>query len=384
MLTDFDTVHNRRNTNSVKWDAYPSDVLPLWVADMDFRTPDPILRAMHDRIAQGIFGYESDLKQLRNTFVDWVYKRYHWKILAEEILFVPGVVTGLNLAVRALTQDGDAVIIQPPVYPPFFDVADSTGLTLQQAPLSVDGHLNYQMDFGNLKNSITAQSKIFILCNPHNPVGRVFRRDELLELAEICLKSHLIILSDEIHCDLIYQGQKHIPIAALDEEIAPNTMTFMAPSKTFNIAGLKCSMIIVQNPDLRKKIEQARVGLVCEPTLLALSAALAAYGECAEWLNDLINYLQSNQDFLFQYTAENIPQIQMPQPQGTYLAWLQCRDLHLKPNPYEFFLKKAKVALNNGESFGPDCKDFVRLNFGCPRSILVEALNRMKNSLYQT
>lgn len=383
MSADFDTIFDRRNTNSMKWDAYPADVLPLWVADMDFRSPEPIIRALHDRVAHGIFGYKSDLQQLRITFVDWVYKRYHWKIQANEILFIPGVITGLNLATRALTQGGDAIIIQPPVYPPFFDLADNAGLTLQQARLSADGHLYYQMDFDNLKKTITAQSKLFILCNPHNPVGRVFCQEELLELAEICLKNHLIILSDEIHCDLIYKGQKHIPIAALDEKIAQHTITFMAPSKTFNIAGLQCSMMIIQNPELRKRIELAGAGLISEPTLFSLSAALAAYGECADWLTDLVIYLQSNRDFLVQYLIENIPQIQMSAPQGTYLAWLQCCDLNLEPNPYEFFLNRAKVALNNGESFGPDGKNFLRLNFGCPRLILIEALERIKNSLSQ-
>ena len=381
MPTDFDTIFDRKNTNSLKWDAYPPDVLPLWVADMDFRTAEPILRAMHDRIAHGIFGYESDLKELRNTFVNWVYKRYHWKIQAEEIIFVPGVVTGLNLAARALTSCGDALIIQTPVYPPFFGVAHNADLTLQQAKLSVDSHLYYQMDFDNLKKSITAQSKLFILCNPHNPVGRVFSREELQELAEICLINNLIIFSDEIHCDLTYEGQQHIPIAALNEEVARNTLTFMAPSKTFNIAGLKCSMIIVQNTDLRKKIERARAGLVGEPTLLAMSAALAAYRAGAGWLKDLINYLQSNRDFLFQYIMENIPQIKILNPQGTYLAWLQCRDLHLKSSPFEFFLNESKVALTDGQIFGPGGEEFVRLNFGCPRSILIEALERMENSL---
>ena len=381
MLTDFDTVHDRKNTNSLKWGAYPPGVLPLWVADMDFRTAEPILKAMQDCIAHGIFGYESDLKELRNTFIEWVLNRYQWTIQSEEILFVPGVVTGLNLVARALTSCEEALIIQPPVYPPFFGVAKNSGLRLQQAQINVDRNLYYQMDFDGLRKSITPQSKIFILCNPHNPVGRVFQREELQELAKICIKNHLIILSDEIHCDLIYKGQQHIPIASIDKEIARNTITFMAPSKTFNIAGLKCSMIIIQNPELRKTIEQAKAGWVGTPTLLAMSAALAAYREGGEWLEDLIAYLQCNRDYLLYYLAQNIPQIQMTNPQGTYLAWLNCSRLQLKQNAYEFFLNVSKVALSDGNIFGAGGKDFVRLNFGCPRSILKKALERMKQSL---
>ena len=381
MPIDFDTVHNRKNTNSLKWGAYPPGVLPLWVADMDFRTAEPILKAIQDCIDHGIFGYESDLEELRNSFIEWALNRYQWTIQSEEILFVPGVVTGLNLVTRALTSNKEALIVQPPVYPPFFGVAKNAGLKLQQAQLTVDRNLYYQMDFDGLKKSITPQSKIFILCNPHNPVGRVFQREELQELAEICIKNHLIILSDEIHCDLIYKGQQHIPIASLDKEIARNTITFMAPSKTFNIAGLKCSMIIIQNSELRKKIEQAKAGLVGTPTLLAMSAALAAYREGGEWLEDLIAYLQCNRDYLLNYLAQNIPHIQMPNPQGTYLAWLNCSRLQLKQNAYEFFLNESKVALSDGNIFGAGGKDFVRLNFGCPRIVLKKALERMKKSL---
>jgi len=381
MPIDFDTVHNRKNTNSLKWGAYPPGVLPLWVADMDFRTAEPILKAIQDCIDHGIFGYESDLEELRNSFIEWALNRYQWTIQSEEILFVPGVVTGLNLVTRALTSNKEALIVQPPVYPPFFGVAKNAGLKLQQAQLTVDRNLYYQMDFDGLKKSITPQSKIFILCNPHNPVGRVFQREELQELAEICIKNHLIILSDEIHCDLIYKGQQHIPIASLDKEIARNTITFMAPSKTFNIAGLKCSMIIIQNSELRKKIEEAKAGLVGTPTLLAMSAALAAYREGGEWLEDLIAYLQCNRDYLLNYLAQNIPHIQMPNPQGTYLAWLNCSRLQLKQNAYEFFLNESKVALSDGNIFGAGGKDFVRLNFGCPRIVLKKALERMKKSL---
>ena len=237
------------------------------------------------------------------------------------------------------------------------------------------------MDFDGLKKTITSQSRVFILCNPHNPVGRVFHRQELERLAEICLSNNLVLLSDEIHCDLIYEGHNHVPIAALNEEIANRTVTFMAPSKTFNIAGLKCSLAIVKNHEIRKRIEQTRENLVSTPTLLSMTAAKAAYQKCEGWLADLINYLSANRDFLFQFLKKNIPQIQFTPLQGTYLAWLQCSQLDLKPNPYDFFLNKAKVALNDGRMFGPEGEGFVRLNFGCPRSLLKNALDRMKESI---
>ncbi len=381
MPTNFDDVIDRRGTSSLKWGKYPPDVLPLWVADMDFQAAEPIRREMNDLVTRGIFGYECEPNNLRETFVEWAFKRYQWKIQESEILFFPGVVTALNLSVRALATDNDGIIIQPPVYPPFFNVASNTDLNLQFNPLIADKYLNYQMDFDGLKKTITSQSRVFILCNPHNPVGRVFHRQELERLAEICLSNNLVLLSDEIHCDLIYEGHNHVPIAALNEEIANRTVTFMAPSKTFNIAGLKCSLAIVKNHEIRKRIEQTRENLVSTPTLLSMTAAKAAYQKCEGWLADLINYLSANRDFLFQFLKKNIPQIQFTPLQGTYLAWLQCSQLDLKPNPYDFFLNKAKVALNDGRMFGPEGEGFVRLNFGCPRSLLKNALDRMKESI---
>jgi cystathionine beta-lyase len=381
MANNFDLVPDRRCTQSVKWDAYPSDVLPLWVADMDFKAPEAVLKILHERIDHGIFGYESECRNFKEVFVAWAEKHYGWEIKPEEILFIPGVVTGLNLAAQVLTKTGNSVLIQPPVYPPFFGVSRNAQLLTVEAPLIMDSNYHYSIDFDKFEAAITPQTRIFILCNPHNPVGRVFTRSELQRLSEICIKYDLMVISDEIHCDLIYDDRMHVPLAGLNPQISERTITLMAPSKTFNIAGLKCSMMIIQNPDLLKRVENGRRGLVGEPSIIGLEAARAAYSKGEDWLIELLAYLKSNRDFIFNYLKNDIPQIKMPNPEGTYLAWLDCRKLDLKPNSYEFFLSEAKVALNNGHSFGIGGEGFVRLNFGCPRKTLIEALDRMKNSI---
>ncbi len=381
MPSIFDRVIDRHSSQSLKWDAYPEGVLPLWVADMDFQAPRPVLQALHERVNHGIFGYESELKELREEVVNWSWKRYQWKIEPQDIFFVPGVVTSLNLAAQALTSPGAGVIIQPPVYPPFFGVAKNAQLELQLAPLHHDENLFYSFDLTNFEKSIKINSRLFILCNPHNPVGRVYSKDELTQIAEVCLKHNLIILSDEIHCDLIYDGFFHTPIASLNTRIAQNTITFIAPSKTFNLAGLKCSVIIIQNAELRKKIEIKRSGLVGEPSALSMAAALAAYQNGELWLGELLQYLQDNRDWLIKYLQDNLSAIHISPVEGTYLAWLDCRSLNLSPNPFEFFLKEAKVALNDGSNFGSNGAGFVRLNFGCPRTILEDALERMNSAI---
>jgi cysteine-S-conjugate beta-lyase len=384
MSKNFDLVPDRHNTQSAKWDAYPSDVLPLWVADMDFRTPEAVLKILHERIEHGIFGYESECRKLKEVFVTWADKHYGWKIKPAEILFIPGVVIGLNLAAQVLAQPGNGVLIQPPIYPPFFGVARNAHFLTIEAPLMLDGDYRYSIDFNKFEEAITPQTRVFMLCNPHNPVGRVFTRSELQKLAEICIKHDLMVISDEIHCDLIYDGRMHLPLAGLNQQISERTITLMAPSKTFNIAGLKSSMMIIQNPDLLKRVENGRRGLVGEPSIIGLEAAHAAFALGEDWLNELLVYLKSNRDFIFNYLNKYIPQIKMPNPEGTYLAWLDCRHLDLKPNPYEFFLSQAKVALNDGQSFGVGGNGFVRLNFGCPRKTLVEALDRMKDAIHNS
>jgi cystathionine beta-lyase len=392
---NFDALLDRRGTASLKWDQYPEDVLPLWVADMDFRSPEPVIQALRQRVDHGIFGYPlgangnlTDQPDLRQVIVERLGRLYGWQVQPEELVFVPGVVTGFNLAGYMLQSPGAGLLMQTPIYHPILQAPDNFGMVRQEASLLpvVSGDtangascypLRYEIDFDAFQAAINSQTRLFILCNPHNPVGRVFRREELLQMAEICLRHRILICSDEIHCDLVFSGQRHIPIASLDTEIARNTITLMAPSKTYNIPGLKFSFAVIQNPELRQMYREASKGLVSWINVMGWVAALAAYREGQDWLDQLLLYLEANRDYVFETIQREMPQITLTKPEGTYLAWLDCRHLGLKVSPYEFFLQRAKVAFNDGKIFGKEGEGFVRLNFGCPRETLVEAVKRM-------
>jgi cystathionine beta-lyase len=381
MIYNFDEIHNRLNSDSYKWHKYGKEVLPLWVADMDFVSPEPVLKALHDRVDHGIFGYAVTPDKLFEIVVERMWDRYQWKISTEDLIFIPGVVTGFNLAANAFASPNGGVLIQTPVYPPFISSADNTGNNLQQMELTRGEDGRYTINFEAFEKAITDETRLFILCNPHNPVGRVFTKEELERMAEICLKHDVVICSDEIHSDLVFSGHHHIPIASLNEEIAQNTVTLIAPSKTFNIAGLDCSVAIIQNPELRQKYETERWSKAGLINNMGFTGALAAYRDGQEWLDQVLTYLEANQDFLYDYLQKEIPEIKMTKNEGTYLAWLDCREAGFEGNPHEFFLNEAKVALNCGSTFGKGGEGFVRLNFGCPRSTLVEALERMKAAL---
>jgi cystathionine beta-lyase len=381
MQYNFDIVPDRRSTNSMKWNKYPEEVLPLWVADMDFTIPQPVQQALQERIAHGIFGYGMDMPELSQVLVERMAQQYQWHIKPEDVVLIPGVVTGFNLACHAFASPGEGVIMQTPVYFPFFSAPVNAGLQCQKMELSLVEDGSYIVDQQLFSDSITAATRLFLLCNPHNPVGRVFRRDELSAMARTCSQKKVVIVSDDIHCDLVYPPHPYTPIASLDDEIAQNTITLIAPSKTFNIPGLFCSAAIIQNPRLRKQFQQARKGLVGAVNVLAQVAALAAYKDGQEWLDQVLLYLQANRDFLVQTIRQEMPAIKIWAPEGTFLAWLDCRQLALAQQPCEHFLEHARVALNDGASFGSGGEGFVRLNFGCPRATLVEALQRMKASL---
>ena len=388
MRYDFDHLPDRRPTDSFKWNLHEADVLPLWVADMDYSVAEPIQRALQERIGHGIYGYPdthtnlNPFPELRQVLVDRMERLYKWKVSPEELLFLPGVIVGLNLTCHALAARGGSVLVQTPVYPPFLRLANDAGMKRQDAMLERrrDGH--YEIDWEVFEAGLNKQTKVFILCNPHNPVGRVFRRDELEHIAELCLKRGVVICSDEIHCDLLFKGKSHIPIASLDKEIANNTITLMAPTKTFNIAGLQCAFAIVQNPDLRKKLEQSMKGLVMWVNLLGLTATLAAYRDGQEWLEQVLHYMEGNRDYLYNFVRDQLPMVHVVKPEGTYLAWLDCHNLNtkagIKDTPCEFFLKEAHVALNDGATFGKGGEGFVRLNFACTWVVLSQALERMK------
>ena len=384
MIYNFDRVIPRRPTDSIKWNQYEADVLPLWVADMDFPSPEPVIRALHERVEQGIFGYPSThgtLSQLPVVVVDRMQRLYGWQITPEDVLFIPGVVTGINLACHALSAPEAGVLIQTPVYMPFLRMASNAGMVAQEMELTRSEDGDYHIDWDAFEQAITAQTRIFVLCNPHNPVGRVFRKAELARMAEVCLRKGVVICSDEIHCDLLFSGHKHIPIASLDAEIAQNTVTLMAPSKTYNIAGLQCSFAIVQNAELREKLKQAGKGLAGWVNMMGLVAALAAYQEGGEWLEQVLLYLEANRNYLAKFVAQNLPGVHMRRPEGTYLAWLDCRGAGIPCTPGQFFLRQAHVALNEGNTFGKGGEGFVRLNFGCPRATLRTALERMQAAL---
>jgi cystathionine beta-lyase len=381
MNYDFDQCIDRRSSESLKWNRYGEDVLPLWVADMDFRSPEPVISALHARVEHGVFGYACDPPELREVIVDRLQRLYGWQVSPEELLFFPGVVTAFNLVCHAFGAPGDGVLLQTPVYYPMLYAPAGAGLRNEEMELTrcPDGH--YEIDLDLFDRTIGDRTRIFIMCNPHNPVGRVFRREELARMAETCLRHNILICSDEIHCDLVFEGNRHLPMATLAPEVADRTITLMAPSKTFNVPGLKFSVAIVQNAELRKTLKETHTGLVHGMNVMAYTAALAAYREGQPWLEELLSYLEGNLDLLVEYVGSDLPGVSMSRPEATYLAWLSCHDAGIAGSPYEFFLNQAKVALNDGAVYGRGGEGFVRLNFGCPRWRLVEALDRMEEAL---
>ncbi len=382
-MYDFSRFPDRKITESVKWGIYAPDVLPMWVADMDFVSPQPVIDALIERVNHGVFGYPMVKKEMKQVIIDRMHKRYQWNIEENDIVFVPGVVPGFNLTCQALANKGDSIVMMTPVYPPFLSAPENAEAEKIELPLlqTTSGH--FEIDFSAFENSIQDNTRLFLLCNPHNPVGRVFTQGELTKLADICLRHNVAICADEIHSDLLFSGFKHIPIASLSDEIAWNTVTLIAPSKTFNIAGLECSVLICKNPETRNKLEKARKGLLGGVNVLGLTAGIAAYQAGDPWLKELLVLLEQNRDLLVNFIHERIPEIKVCAPEATYLAWLDCRDLNLAPDPYHYFLDNAKVALNDGKDFGVEGQGFLRFNFGCPTSMVKQALERMEQSLHK-
>lgn len=385
---NFDESPNRWGSDCLKWGKYGPHVIPLWVADMDFVSPEPVIQALKKRIDHRVFGYPSGIggdpnewKELRQTIVDRMYALYHWKISLEDIVFVPGVVIGFNLACHAFTSPTEGVLVQTPVYPPILHAAENTGRVFQEMGLTRQPDGSYMIDWEIFSDSITPQSRLLILCNPHNPVGKVFSKEELLHTAEICLQNNMVICSDEIHSDLVYDSSTHIPIASLNSEIANSTITLMSASKTFNLAGLQCSFGIIQNPELRKQYLAAHHGLVPWVNLIGMVATEAALKDGEVWFEQMMDYLEGNRKYLLEFVKNELPGIEMWEPQGTFLGWLDCRTARIPDTPCEFFLKKAKVAFNDGRSFGNGGDGFVRLNFGCSRALLERALFKVKKAL---
>lgn len=384
-LFDFDRVIDRQATNSIKWDAYP-DALPMWVADMDFTAPPAVIEALHARVAHGVFGYQMDAPGLRAVLCERMAHLYGWTVTPDQLLFLPGLVSALFLAARVLSEPGEGVLIQTPVYPPFHYAPLHYGRPLHTADLLAtsqpDGTLHYEIDFDAFEAVITPDTKVFFLCNPHNPTGRVLTPDELARLADICARHDLLIVSDEIHCDLLLDDLTHTPIAALTPEISARTVTLMAPSKTFNLAGLGCSFAIIQDEALRKRVQAQLWGPMPHVNNLGLTAAEAAYAHGEDWLRALLAYLRGNRDTVVDFVQAHLPGVRVTRPQATYLSWLDFRALGLPDDDaYRFCLEQARVALNDGKTFGASGVGYARLNFGTSRATLLDGLERLRTAL---
>ncbi|MBY8986255.1 MAG: pyridoxal phosphate-dependent aminotransferase [Candidatus Lokiarchaeota archaeon] len=389
---DFDQVIDRTNSNSAKWDKQvlekgfgDPDLLPLWVADMDFKAPQPIIDKLVQTAEYGIFGYSILPPSFFESVLSWFKRRYGWDIDKKWLSQTPGVIPALDVAVNAFCNAGDKVIVQNPIYYPFYPVIENNGCRILLNPLKFSNN-TYTMDFEDLEKKVKdPRAKMIILCNPHNPIGRVWTKKELKQLGEICIKNEIVIVSDEIHCDLIFPGYKHTNIATINEEFAQNSITCTSVSKTFNLAGLKISNIVIPNPKLRQTFKNTQANLgVGGPNLFAVAAMETAYKHefCENWLDALLQYLKGNLEFLKAFVKEKLPQIKVIEPEGTYLIWLDFRELGLKPKELEKFMRgKAKVALDEGYIFGQGGEGFERINIACPKSILEEALNRIAEAI---
>lgn len=375
---DFDALIDRRHTTSEKWDKYQGrDIIPLWVADMDFRSPPAVLAALHTRVDHGVFGYTGPPDSLLAVVVAHLKAQYNWLIEPDWLVWLPGLVCGLNVACRAVGSVGAEVLACTPIYPPFLTAPTLTGRKTLTVPLRLSGS-RWEMDWEALEQAITPRTRLLLLCNPHNPVGRVWTEAELTGLAELATRHNLILCSDEIHAGLILdEDKRHLPLALLAPEIARRTITLHAPSKTFNIPGLGCSFAVIADPSLRKAFKRAMAGIVPHVNLLGYTATEAAYQFGEPWRRELIKYLRGNRDLVLQAVAA-MPGLSVTPVEATYLAWIDTRERGLA-DPSSFF-EQAGVGLSDGVAFG--LPGFVRLNFGCPRSLLAEALQRMRKALF--
>ena len=386
-MAGFDEIIDRLGTNSVKWDSRDkvfgtSDVLPLWVADMDFPCPPEVVEAIVKRAQHPIYGYPGDNSALFEAAKGWISRRFGAEVHTDWMVAIPGVVPGIQVAVEAFTKPGDKVIIQPPVYPPFFATSENLGRRIVENPLKVvDG--KYVMDFEDLQRKIDHRTKLLVLCSPHNPLGRVWANEDLRQLGEICAEKGIIVIADEIHSDLVYEKGAHTPFYTISEKLANQSLTFISGSKTFNLAGLFTSLAIAENPVLRNEFQVAvsKAGLN-HINIFGIEATIAAYNHGDKWLDELLEYLHENAVYAHEFISKKIPEIKVAIPEATYLAWLDFRELGLYGQDLRnFLIREAKVGLNDGFHFGKQGDGFARLNFGCSRATLKEALERLENAV---
>jgi cystathionine beta-lyase len=392
MTFNFDELIDRRGTNSLKWTRHPPDVIPLWVADMDFRSPAPILETLRLMLDHGVLGYEFPRRQTLQAVASRMERLYGWQVDPDWVIATPGVVSGFNIAARAVCANGDGVLVQPPVYHMFYTIYNNVEVTRQDAPITLHAEGNIirpHLDLNAFRGAFhteQAQTRMFLLCHPHNPTGQVFTPEELKGMSEACMENETIIVSDEIHSELLLNGSRHTPIATLSPEIADRSITLVAASKTFNTAGLFCAFAIIPNAEVRERFRQANDQITGHVSSVGLAAAEAAFsGACDDWLNELLIYLRENRDFVVEYLTENLPQARFTVPEATCLQFIDfgayVRSGVVQKAPHEFFLDHAKVALNDGKIFGDGYEHFIRLNFGTPRAVLAEGLERMVRSL---
>lgn len=380
---NFDELVDRTNTNCIKYDGRQmffgtEDVLPLWVADMDFKTPDFIINALKERLEHEVLGYTFRDDSYAESITNWLEKRHAWKVEKEWLSFSPGVVAGLTLAIEAFSKPGDEVIVQPPVYFPFFDSVKGTGRKMVENPLKLENG-RYTFDLEDLKQKITPETKLLLLCNPQNPGGMVWTREELEALTAICLENKVLVISDEIHSDLVFEGHKHIPLPTISEEVAQSCVVCMAGSKTFNIAGLTTSFVVIPNKRLLARYErELKVPHLHMGNIFGSVALETAYREGEAWLEQMLVYLQENMQLVRTYLKENLPQVVPMEPEATYLVWLDFNALGLSDEDLNERLLKAGVGLNRGVQFGKQGSGYMRINIGCQRSTLLQALECIK------
>lgn len=381
MKYDFDKITDRRATNSYKWDSAPEGVLPMWVADMDFRTAPDIIDALQKRVAHGIFGYTRVPDAYYDAVTSWFSRRHGWDIDREWIIYTSGVVPAVSAVIKALTMPGDKVIVQTPVYNCFFSSIRNNGCEIVSNPLRRIGD-TYEMDFNNLERcAADPRAKVMLLCNPHNPTGRVWTPDELTRLGNICLRNGVTVVADEIHCELVYQGFKYTPFASLSDAFLHRSVTCVSPSKAFNIAGLQIANIVAFDNDLRRRIDKAiNINEVCDVNPFGVAATIAAYNEGEEWLNQLVDYLHGNYEAMAEFCRRELPEFPIARLEGTYLVWMDCSSLGMPSDALEHaLLDNARLWLNAGTMYGAEGEGYMRWNIACPRSVMLDGLNRFLN-----
>lgn len=381
MKYDFDKTIDRRATNSYKWDSAPEGVLPMWVADMDFRTAPAIIDALQKRVAHGIFGYTRVPDAYYDAVTSWFSRRHGWKIDREWIIYTSGVVPAVSAVIKALTVPGDKVIVQTPVYNCFFSSIRNNGCEIVSNPLRRAAD-TYEMDFDALERcAADPRAKVMLLCNPHNPAGRVWTPDELTWLGNICLRNGVTVVADEIHCELVYQGFKYTPFASLSDAFLHRSVTCVSPSKAFNIAGLQIANIVAFDNDLRSRIDKAiNINEVCDVNPFGVAATIAAYNEGEEWLNQLVDYLHGNYEAMAEFCRRELPEFPITRLEGTYLVWMDCSSLGMSSDALEHaLLDDARLWLNAGTMYGAEGEGYMRWNIACPRSVMLDGLNRFLN-----